>query len=135
MKLVKEHINEKFTKDSDPIDDMSIGTISAIEYSINLLKKLDNLEVIKSLYMYNPSIASSITTFLISIRYPVPKNLTIEYFKNLIVKSGLNNFLDLDDSIVTDSFREMELEIYSEIEYRIKEKYIKYFRQVLKTKY
>jgi len=27
MKLVKEHINEKFEEESDPIKDMGIGTI------------------------------------------------------------------------------------------------------------
>jgi hypothetical protein len=31
MKLVKEHINEKFIKDSDPIRDLGIGTEQIIE--------------------------------------------------------------------------------------------------------
>jgi len=30
MKIIREHINEKFTKDSDPISDMGIGIINKI---------------------------------------------------------------------------------------------------------
>ena len=36
MKLIKEHINEKFTEDSDPIKDMGIGiTLKSIEKWMN----------------------------------------------------------------------------------------------------
>jgi len=31
MKIVREHINEKFTEDSDPIQDMGIGTLAQID--------------------------------------------------------------------------------------------------------
>ena len=31
MKLVREHINEKFTEDSDPIHDMGIGMLNQIK--------------------------------------------------------------------------------------------------------
>jgi hypothetical protein len=43
MRLVKEHINEKFKEDSDPISDMNIGVRS-------LLKKVKNLilEILES---------------------------------------------------------------------------------------
>ena len=36
MKLLREHINEKFTEDSDPIHDMNIGVIKFINDWINL---------------------------------------------------------------------------------------------------
>jgi len=36
LKLLREHINEKFTEDSDPIQDMNIGTIKLIIDWINL---------------------------------------------------------------------------------------------------
>lgn len=42
MKLVREHINEKFTEDSDPIVDMNIGTKNQI------LKDLEKIGIIES---------------------------------------------------------------------------------------
>ena len=38
MQLVREHINEKFTQDSDPIHDMNIGVKHLIEKWLNDLK-------------------------------------------------------------------------------------------------
>lgn len=35
MKLVREHINEKFTQDSDPVSDLNIGMIRIIEHFLN----------------------------------------------------------------------------------------------------
>ena len=40
MKLVREHINEKFTEDSDPIHDIGIGIESAIDYSFKKFVEL-----------------------------------------------------------------------------------------------
>lgn len=37
MKLVREHINEKFTQDSDPISDLGIGAVEKIENAIKSL--------------------------------------------------------------------------------------------------
>lgn len=46
MKLVKEHINEKFVEDSDPIKDMGIGKL------INLYEKAKELTGSDDLYLY-----------------------------------------------------------------------------------
>ena len=49
MKLVKEHINEKFTKDSDPIRDMGIGIFRKFE------KELEKVTGKKSVFAYKPA--------------------------------------------------------------------------------
>jgi len=41
VKLVREHICERFIKDSDPISDMNIGGIDIYEKSRELIKNLD----------------------------------------------------------------------------------------------
>jgi len=55
MKLVREHINEKFTQESDPVKDMGIGLDSII---FNYLKKLipeelSHVNSIKNINKYN----------------------------------------------------------------------------------
>ena len=55
MKLVKEHINEKFTEDSDPIKDMNIG-----------IKKLEKYIVSKYLYFnseYKPLVIFKVSAY------------------------------------------------------------------------
>jgi len=45
MKLVKEHINEKFEEDTDPIKDMCIGIDSIIKDFIKLVNKQHGIDV------------------------------------------------------------------------------------------
>ena len=41
MKLVKEYINEKFTEDSDPLNDMGIGIVKLIEDGVKRIFNID----------------------------------------------------------------------------------------------
>ena len=96
MKLVREHINEKFTDDSDPIEDMGIGSrhviiqwfkdigISPLEYTIN--KKLQitvkSLDLIRNVNITELPDNLHIMGFLdlekcINIT-KLPKNLKVE---------------------------------------------------------
>ena len=52
MKLIKEHINEKFTEDSDPIKDMGIGiTLKSIEKWMNEETKYSAIAYSKDYYL------------------------------------------------------------------------------------
>jgi hypothetical protein len=48
MKLVREHINEKFTQDSDPIEDLEIGIIKSIKKWL-ITHDIFNFEINKDL--------------------------------------------------------------------------------------
>jgi hypothetical protein len=51
MKIVREHINEKFVEDSDPIQDMGIGIIEQIQ---DFLKGIDmNIDEVHPLVLIN----------------------------------------------------------------------------------
>jgi len=50
MKLVREHINEKFTQESDPIEDMNIGIIAFLRKVIPQLQQKNLYEL--SMYFF-----------------------------------------------------------------------------------
>jgi hypothetical protein len=91
MKLVKEHINEKFKEDSDPIKDMGIGPQQLI---INAAKKL----YLYSLEGVNEFIIDEITLYcvgiLIKTNYPNWKQANFKkYFAEAFKHIGLDKFL------------------------------------------
>jgi hypothetical protein len=72
MKLVREYINEKFVKDSDPIKDLGIGQRHLIE------KWIENI--------------NNISTMQINIRiYKLTKNLEIDVLTNCSLPGNCGN--------------------------------------------
>ena len=48
MKIIKEHINEKFTEESDPIEDMGIGVNSKLKEYLKNILNLNNINDINN---------------------------------------------------------------------------------------
>jgi hypothetical protein len=89
MKLVREHINEKFTEDSDPIKDMGIGF-------------KDNFDVNKERCLYNEEINDENKKIVLKYRKLIRKK-----YKNKLVGKIISGELVDEGSwnYVTKSFR------------------------------
>ena len=113
MKVVKEHINEKFTDESDPIKDMSIGMHDfmnnfdklyfkqASDESRNELKKLfktalHNSKIVK--------IAPSIAYFRDYMGWETAKCFRLDYGLTLSINADRSSFCTGDAIIVNDKF-------------------------------
>lgn len=143
MKLVKEYINEKFTEDSDPVQDLSIGVKSAIEYSFKKFFEL-NKEYGEKIY-YSSHYYTYLPLKSCTRTYPAPFSFSdikdilciniysdTYYSKNkkvinkkrlinkLIKESGLNIFFKIIPSNNTD-------DAISEVYYKIKPEYREFF--------
>jgi len=69
MKLVKEHINEKFTDESDPIHDMGIGiTVKIKKWLTENINPLDNHNNKRPLYIINDDITIDVNGNLAPLR-------------------------------------------------------------------
>ena len=147
MKLVREHINEKFTEDSDPIHDIGIGIESAIDYSFKKFVELSKEYGQKITYLssnntYSPinsctrSYPGHISFSNIKSKSTLCVNLYSDtyYYKNkkvvnkkqlinkLVKESGLNIFLIIIPSNDT-------VNTISEVYYKIKPEYIEFFSE------
>jgi hypothetical protein len=95
-KLVREHINEKFTEESDPIKDMGIGMIPRYEISAQEYKTLSPHNIIHN---------DKFITFFISLRHQ-PEKI---YYNHKIFKNNKDFFLKnfgKHDFIFTGEYRE-----------------------------
>jgi hypothetical protein len=130
MKIVRENINEKFTSDSDPIEDLGIGIKASIEHSLNLFIKLhkERKNTKMNGYVHKSGLNDKIC-FMIKIHEDEDIKI-ISYFNNIIYESNLNKFLDINDSIINDIFRETEYTASYQIMWVIKDKYVKYFDEI-----
>jgi len=93
MKLVKEYISEKFTEDSDPIQDMNIGLISEFLKFMELFSHAE-----KKNYIYTIHVESDFIDFW----FNAPKIIKLSkkqqeklpnYIKNIISDLGFKSFL------------------------------------------
>jgi hypothetical protein len=93
MKLVKEHINEKFEEESDPIIDMGIGNIELFKNFLKLFSEAD-----KQHYIFTIHVDKDFIDFWFN--RPTIKNLSdakqsnlFNYIKNIIHDLGFSNIL------------------------------------------
>ena len=80
MKLVREHINEKFTDESDPIQDMGIGT------RVQIKKWFDSVNVKPSEYTIDDNLHIIVGGYLDlhgTAITELPDNLTVGGYLNL----------------------------------------------------
>jgi hypothetical protein len=136
MKLVREYIiNEKFSEESDPVEDLGIGVKASIAHSIKLFIKLNKKRRkinIKG-FLYHSGINDK-TSFLIEIQSKTKNVDMIPYFNDLIHESGLDKFIDINDSLINDEFRESQFTFTNRIQWEIKDKYKKYFNEISNDK-
>jgi hypothetical protein len=149
MKLIKEHINEKFEENSDPIHDLNIGISKLIEdFPENLIKldynqiylksyssdmklhKIDNL--IRGIsYMDNKIIINMYSDAIFDKNGKRFKK--IDYIKNLIKKLKLESTIlkyeshPLDNSNDEDGFPRYEWSVFL----YVKSKFIKYYKEAI----
>lgn len=119
MKLIREHIDEKFEEDRDPIHDMGLGiTTSDIYECIQNFFKLDKNE--KNIFSYW-FLASEMHRyyFVVSVYYgtKISEENLIKYSKILLKKSYLINFLEMPN--------------VSSLMWKIKSKYVDMFKGAL----
>jgi hypothetical protein len=144
MKLVKEYINEKFTDESDPIQDMGIG----IEHILKDYYEKFFLEDKKSNFEYADSDTAShwepsstmfryidvsrdiltVVTYHNIHRDTKTKRLinNVAYTKKLLNKINILPFMTKD--IKTSNASKVTVQC-TEIKFHIKPKYIKFFEQ------
>ena len=127
MKLVKEHINEKFTNDeSDPIRDLGIGLEEHIRYCWKQAQKLTkkNKNII-NWFIYES--ARDPLEIVVEIKFKNKKmeEALIKYLKSILIKSGLNEYVN--DEIEYNTYN---IEKYGEISWITKQKYIKHFKKL-----
>jgi len=108
MKLVREHINEKFTKDSDPIEDMGIG--------IFVPKKYFNYNIAaKHIYEYLPVILKT-NKIPKDIIYPLgyEKAFNVKYYPKIhnFIDKYVNNELLFKEDVQAELFRILHTEGY-----------------------
>jgi len=131
MKLIKEYINEKFTDESDPVHDLGIGVKAYIEYCLTLLKKLDGKrkKAFVQGYIYYTGINNKLGLQIKVNKSNSTVNI-IQYFTKLLYEAGLHVFLDINDEIINDEFRESKFMHTYNIIWVIKDKYVKYFKEI-----
>jgi len=86
MKLVKEYINEKFTDESDPIQDIGIGSVALLKQYIQKLLEIDlkrGYTTVKSRSTDKPVIVNSI--MYIHIEYE--GGFTVQFYSNKLFKN------------------------------------------------
>ena len=98
MKLVREHINEKFKEQSDPIEDMGIGVYNkkmnfktskeAMEFLISLIPAILNTDEIPS------DILKQDGNWIL----PIYNDEIFKYYKNFITVN--NNYLPYDAQLL-----------------------------------
>jgi hypothetical protein len=89
MKLVKEHINEKFTEDSDPVADMGIGVTSPHTFT-DVNEFIDYLVDAVIPYIYGGKIPNNILDYKAGGPGSIPHKLfnnLINFFKKYNYKS------------------------------------------------
>lgn len=142
MKIIKEHINEKFIEENDPIQDLGIGIHNAIQSMINKIfiidsenkeiKKLTSIGNIQ--YIRNNGRTLSITFY--SNRYYTHTGKEIDkkqYAIQLLKESGLDQLVDIESIKVSPPEKEyIKDELYSPWIYTfiIKEEYIDVFKEL-----
>ena len=108
MKLVREHINEKFTEDSDPVADMEIGAKHLIH------KWFESVRVDRSKYTIddnlNIKVKGDLNLYNITDITKLPDNLSVGGFLDLVGTNiselpdnlSVGGFLDLLNLEITD---------------------------------
>lgn len=105
MRLVKEILYEKFTEDSDPIDDMGLGVKHLLERSKEKIEQFASLNVkkyefIDSIKNYNGIIYWSPSSY-IPMRYVYviisEKIIAIHFYRNIYRKIGTKDILNKID--------------------------------------
>jgi hypothetical protein len=121
MKLVREHINERFEEESDPIEDMGIGLSSEIAKSLTMIKDNYSTWVFGTELIYSFSLQNN--NLVATCAQIIPSNLSTN-IKNTFKKYGLDNYLDLT------SFKTEEKSGYYFF-IKIKPPYVSYFKTAI----
>jgi len=93
MKIVREHINEKFTEDSDPIKDLGIGAKFTVKEMGQKIRKADKERDKKIYYIQFES--SDVIRFFF---YNLNPNITLEtvnYIKKILKELGFLEYFRL----------------------------------------
>jgi len=151
MKLVKEHINEKFTKDSDPIKDMSIGLVnfikkcdknitiatfsekpnqfkpSALSYR-NTWKNNDANNILRGLEIIPEAGIIKILFYINEFRYTDSKKMInkVQYAKKILKKANILETVKLPPTI-SNSSNTVTVYNCNTVSFMIKPEYAKYF--------
>ena len=123
MKIVKEHLYEKFKEDSDPIRDMGIG--DAIYNLKNTFKQMFKLDKIHNHNYFLEFINVNSTTEQIEFRvrlmdWNVSSAMAERYIKNLIKDVKLDKYLEYRSNVF---YKGSSANLY----YDVKEPYMEFF--------
>jgi hypothetical protein len=131
VNLVREYINEKFTDESDPIQDMGIGAINNFKNLIALFDKQDNKKLIFSVHNRSSFIDFWFNSPNIKKLSDKEVSGLFDYIKNIIYNLGLRYILT-DPKLfmhdIPDEIRDMIFPMV--IRFKIKPQ----FRHILKFK-
>jgi hypothetical protein len=126
MRLVKEYINEKFTEETDPIEDLGIGLIDKLN------KKILNLRTytIFKIYGEKINITKDGRKFMIKFKYLHFQKWTQfeKWFNTMISTEGLDKYLMFPPKRKRNIYMSSKYLVYS-----VKEDYWSLFKK-LKTK-
>jgi hypothetical protein len=88
LKIVREYINEKFTEDSDPIHDMSIGVLTRYPISVKQYRSMnfDNL-------LNHPYFRKFLMNIYNSKNFKVITNFSKNHKRFLLEKYGKQDFV------------------------------------------
>jgi len=143
MKIIKEHINEKFIEESDPIQDLGIGILKVIPLMINKIfiidsenKEIEKLTSTGNIQHIRNNIGKTLSIVFYSNRYYTHTGKEIDkeqYAIQLLKESGLDQFIDIKSVKVSPPKQQfIKDESYSPWIYtfNIKEEYIDIFKKL-----
>jgi hypothetical protein len=133
MKLVREHINEKFTQDSDPIADMNIGPIDYINNLPEIILDADDETFFWTVKLHPTKIVVCFNMPIIDKHKEIQSNQKfIKYVNSIIDKIGANKILHKPMIFEKDKFsyyRSGEIFDMPNVFIPIREKYLKMIKQ------
>jgi hypothetical protein len=136
MKLIREHINEKFIEDSDPIVDMGIGLLSDPDEFVKLILKKDTKYLLWTAQLVYPYITVYFNSPKIRKSGLLKdKDECIQYLENVLFKKmNLQNIL-LDRNVEGDFhyYNGLLREVSIHIRYKFNQKFST--KKSLKFKY
>jgi hypothetical protein len=126
MKLIREHINEKFIEDSDPIADMGIGLLSDLDEFVKLILKKDRKYLLWTVQLVYPYITIYFNSPKIRKSGLLKdKDECIQYLENILFnKMNLQSTL-LDRNVEGDFHYKNNIlgEVNIHVRYKFKQKF------------
>lgn len=93
MKLIREHINEKFEEESDPIQDLGIGSINRFKDFLTLFGQADERKYVYSIHVRRDFIDFWFNAPKMRNITSTEKNQRFNYITNIIEELGFENLL------------------------------------------